>query len=329
MVYYRVYCDSIVKNFTAIKRRVGVPIIAVVKANAYGVGVEKISKLLFELGCSFAVANEYESRQILSFIPDANILVLGNELYDGYNEKASYSVSGFDEIDFLRGKAKRIAIKVNTGMNRFGCAPTSVESLVNYARLRGLTVSDIYTHFSSLDSASEQFELFNSATAFCGGRIARHCCCSNCMSLGSEYYLDGVRVGLALYGFGHNKLVPSVEIYLKVVNLLSLKKGDRVGYGDYYLKKDTKIAILSAGYADGVPLSNNFAVLINGNICKVVNRPCMDSVAVDVTDVKCVVGDSAYVLGGGLLMSDAVNYCGLIPHQILTAFHTRVAIDYV
>ncbi|MBR2988222.1 MAG: alanine racemase [Clostridia bacterium] len=329
MIYYRVYRDSIVKNLAKIKNRVKVPVTAVVKANAYGLGLEKISLLLYELGCDFAVANNNECSQILSFIPNAKVLVLGNELYENYNCNAVYSVSGYDEIDFIKGKTKRVAIKVNTGMNRFGCAISSVESLVNYAKLKGLSVSEIYTHFSSPCSAKEQFDLFVQGTDFCNGKIKRHCCCSNCMSLEQQYYLDGVRIGLALYGFGYRELTPSLEIYLKIVNVLSLNKGDKVGYGDLTLVKDAKIAILSAGYADGIPFSKNFTVSINGKLCKIVNRPCMDSLAVDVTDVKCCVGDSAYILGGGISMNDACSFCDFIPHLVLTAFHTRVIVDYV
>ena len=86
---------------------------------------------------------------------------------------------------------------------------------------------------------------------------------------------------------------------------------------------------MSVGYADGIPFSKDFTVSINGKLCKIVNNPCMDCVAVDISEVKCKIGDRAYILGGGITMEDASEFCHYIPHQVLTAFHTRVVVDYV
>lgn len=329
MVYIEIDLDKIVQNACAIKNKINGELIAVVKANAYGCGINNTVLALSEITNNFAVANAYESSQILRLIPNANILVLSSEHYNFYDRVATYTVCNEDDLDFVYGKAKKIAIKLNTGMNRFGCNPSDLNYLVCKANKLGFEISDIYTHFCSLDKANEQFDIFNRAVLPYKNLTKLHCCASNCLDLSKKFHLDKVRCGLAIYGFGNNLVNPAVEVYTEIVKINCVKKGESIGYGKYVAPKNMKIAVLSAGYADGISLSKKLRFSINGKHCKVVNRPCMDTTMVEVTQVNCKVGDRAYLLGETISIEDAERYNSSFAHQILTSFHTRAIRKYV
>lgn len=329
MVYIEVDLDKIVQNACAIKNNTNSELVAVVKANAYGCGINNTVLALSEATKNFAVANAYESSQILRLLPSANVLVLSSEHFNFYDQSATYTVCREEDLDFVYGKVKKVAIKLNTGMNRFGCNPNELEHLICKARKLGFEVSDIYTHFCSLEKANEQFDIFTNAVLPYKNSAKLHCCASNCLDLSNKFYLDKVRCGLAIYGFGHNLVTPAVEVYTEIVKINYVKKGESIGYGNYVAPKNMKIAVLSAGYADGISLSKDLHFSINGKRCKVVNRPCMDATMVDITQLNCKVGDRAYILGDSISMIDAERYNSSFAHQILTAFHTRAIRKYV
>ena len=329
MIYMNIKLDAICSNIEYVNAKTNNKTCAVVKANAYGSGIERITELLYKKVQMFAVANEFEYSQILCKFPQAKVLIFNSDTVGNLSNNAIFSVSNKDDVDRISSITNVVAVKVNCGMNRFGCAPHLVDDIVQYAKHKGLSVVQIYTHFPSAEIAKKNINIFTKCTNAYDGKVERHCCSSNFFHLGDDYKFDTVRTGLALYGYGYKNLTPACEIYTTVAHTFNLKSGNCVGYGQTKLKRNSKIAILSAGYADGLVINNNLHFAINGKLCKIIDRPCMDTVMVDVSETTCNIGDRAYLLGNGIDMDKCTKFSGTFAHHILTSIHTRVIRNYV
>lgn len=322
-------------DLAAIKHNIGIArkkigakteVCAVVKANAYGHGAVRVSKFIDTYVDFYGVATFAEAYELVNSEISKDIIVL-IEPYKGQNLPANVvpHVSKKNELDNI-GERKRVAIKVNTGMNRGGCEPDEVYSLLEYATVRGQIVTDIYTHLYNIDNiecCDKQLALLNGFSSFCG-RV--HCGATGALKLPERFNLDAVRLGCALYGYGASGLIPAMCVWGEVISVRKIKKGSNIGYGVCVAESDMCVAEVMAGYADGIDDKFLF-VTINSLRCRKVGRVCMDMCFVDVTNCRCNEGDRAYFLGNGITMHEICKNTSTTPREVLTSFKGRY--DYV
>jgi alanine racemase len=338
-------------NLNELKRAVGrVPLIAVVKADAYGHGAVELSRTYEKSGVqSLAVAFVSEALELR----DAGIRLPILVLFDRSDIPAFFEHSLTPVIhdtrtaeDFSREAEARdlpvdVHVKVDTGMGRMGFLRP--EGIPEMASLAGLRVAGLMSHFSEADLADTDFmrlqlrrfhemrELLSEG----GIRPLCHIANSAATLAAPEARLDAVRPGLALYGVspfeddrpGLPELRPLMRATVKVLALRRLPKGQPVSYGRTFVTtRETLAAVLAVGYADGYPrlLSNASHVLIRGRRAPVIGRVCMDLMVADATDVEDPVdGEDAVLLGADgaerITAWELAGQASTIPYEILTS----------
>ena len=329
MLYMEVSVNAIKSNIEKIRKVLGNrKLYAVIKANAYGVGFE-IAKVFEKEVDGLCVANAYELNELRKLGVKAPVLILGRVENFDYDNNSIVSISSIDEMKKL--KRKRVAIKINTGMNRRGCEPEKFEKLYFATIKSGCEVDSVFSHlYNAQDEkiSQNQYEIFEKATSFLSGKVKRHLCASNCLITPTKYLFDGARVGLALYGYGYERLTPAVRLYGVIEQINNVLKGQNIGYGNFVAPKNMRVATVSVGYGDGVSANAKIPCEINGIRCYSVGRICMDFLSVDVSEVKCKVGDRAYFSCGSLSLDEFASAQNKILHETLCALSARVRRKY-
>ncbi len=331
--------DALRANYGAIRdiTSPGAKIMAVVKADAYGHGVENVVKELALCGCDwFAVSNLEEAIQVRSVCSDCGVLILGYTPaeYAGVLALNNISQAVFDSVyaDELSAQADKegvtvsIHLKVDTGMCRLGFIyhdserdSGTADEIARVCALPGLYPEGIFTHFARADEEGEgevftrlQFDLFLSLLnelEIDGLTFEyRHCCNSAATVLFPECHLDMVRPGVILYGLApsetvknHLALTPAMQMKTVVSMVKDIDEDSAVSYGGTFVsKKKMRVATVPIGYADGYPrsISGNTSMLINGHRVPVIGRICMDQCILDVTDVDGVKPDMSVTVFG-------------------------------
>ena len=354
------------KNARYLAKRVGkASLLAVVKADAYGHGAPEITSLLLKEGVrTFCVASPEEGRALRDAgCADCEILVFGGfkiadfPYYREYDLIPTLSdLQQLKELDSFcekHGLTAGCHIKVDTGMNRYGIdASVVAEQPGAIFQLARVTVKGMYSHLSSAsgtgDAAAVEYTM-NQIKTFRGlsdylelNNIwsgTRHLLNSGGILYYPQASLDGVRPGLALYGYypgppaASGGLHPSMTFRARVVSVRTLPAGVSVGYDrTFHTKRITKMALVAAGYADGYPvgLSNRGQVLIGRNLHPVIGRVCMDTILVDVTGHSVRPGAIATLWGGsGPALEDVAGLAGTIPYELTTRMPGRVPRRYV
>lgn len=352
-------------NYELIKRAVpdGCGVIAVVKADAYGHGAVGVCKLLHEAGCGyFAVACIEEAVWLRDNGVEGNILILGNTDPSYAEQLCDLDlIQTMDSAEYARalsaripsGKSVRVHVKIDTGMSRLGIychrpedIPFAADTVASVVRTEGLSVCGIFTHFADSDGPSRNFTLQQFA-AFKGlldelesRKIdvgLRHCCNSAAILRFPEMHLDMVRAGLILYGLLPSSecenigLRPAMKLIARVSAVRRIRAGDTVSYGcAYKAEKDMTIAVLSIGYADGLPrmLSGNLTVNVNGAEVPLIGRICMDLCMADVTGIPCEAGDEAVVFDSAEKIEEIAAKLGTINYEVICLLKKRVALEY-
>ncbi len=335
--------------------------VAVVKADAYGHGIhQSVARLMHSKTDFFAVANISEAAAIRELGPGWPILLLSPLLPDEDKYIIEYDliptisteneVRRFDELGKTFGKKISVHMKIDTGMGRVGVWHSAAPAL--YASIRhskNLFLDGIYTHFSSSDSdigyTTKQRNLFFNLLETLqisskDGLLIHADNSSGIESFKKNSPINAVRIGLLQYGVIPYK--DSILSTVKTENVFSfhtriglikkLPKKTSISYGrTCTLKRDSDIAILTAGYADGIPRScgNRGSVLINGHRCPILGNITMDQTIVDITDLEQTsVGDQAILFGkqGGteITIGEFSQWAGTIPWEILTSISKRV-----
>jgi alanine racemase len=359
LIRARVDTGALRHNLGAIRAYApGAKVMAVVKANAYGHGLVNTALALADAD-SFAVARLEEGMALRSAGVRAPIVLL--EGVFSAEQLAEAAHHGFELVvhDPLQLKlleahrgARRfvIWIKMDTGMNRLGFRPEAFPGAL--ARLRALTVPALelrlMTHLARADEREiwmtrEQVAAFDHAIAAAGLGGAQRLATSIGNSAGilgwPNAHGDWVRPGLALYGvspFGSvsadkHGLKPVMTLETTVLTVREVKCGETVGYaGAWRAERDSAIAILAAGYGDGLPrhLDNGTPVLIGGARYPLVGRVSMDMIAVDVTGAsKVATGIKAVIWGAGLPVEEIATHAGTIPYELLCGVSQRVPLE--
>jgi alanine racemase len=335
--------------------------VAVVKADAYGHGLQQTAARLMHAGADlFAVANVAEAAALREIGPGWPILLLSPLLPEEDRFVADYDlaatvstgeeVARLAEVGAATGRPVCVHLKIDTGMGRLGVWHEEAPGLhAQIAAEPNVRLAGVYTHFASPDDdpefTAEQRRRFLSALAKCAGLRPEDLFVHADNSAGLETMapsspFNAVRIGLLQFGIlpHPNSLLaqvrtePVFSFHTRVGIVKSLPAGTTVSYGrTHMLRRPTRIAVLCAGYADGIPraASGRAQVLIRGRRCPVLGRVTMDQTIVDVTEVpQTVCGDAAVLVGrqasGEITISEFSLWAETIPWETLCSVSKRV-----
>ncbi len=330
---------------------------AAVKGNAYGLGIEPVALALWEAGCrAYFVARPKEGEELRVILPEATIYVLDG-LFAGQAEfyaklnlcPALISIEEAREwASFGRAYGRKLpcALHVDTGINRLGFSKPEFDALLDDAfTMEGLNVSLLMSHLACADDPphplnEKQAEMFAALRGRLPG-VKASLANSSGIFLGDSFTHDLVRPGIALYGGNPTPGSPNpmravAHLEGAVMQVRNVKPGETVGYGaTWEAQRPSRIAVLGAGYKDGVPralsskqVDGPAQVFINGRRCPVIGRVSMDMLAADITGLmphSVVRGTRAEILGSNILIDEAASWAGTISYELLTRLGSRYA----
>lgn len=343
--------DALRSNYQRLQRELGgVPCAAVVKGDAYGLGLQQAAPALWQAGArDFFVALPDEGLQLRQWLPDARIHVLGGLLKgaeDLYVESDLVPVlNSLDEIGLWTACARKMeralpaALQVDSGMARLGLPEDEIDRLVaEPERLQGIDLRLLMSHLACADDAdapqnAEQLERFKAARA----RLPRMACSlanSSGIFLGPAFHFDLGRPGAALYGVNPtpsrlNPMQQVVRLQAKVLQVRTIDRGGSVGYGAAFrAERPTRIATLALGYADGFlrSLSGRGWGWLGDERLPLAGRVSMDVVTLDVSSLpseRLRPGDLVDFLGPHQGVDDLAEQAGTIGYEILTSLGRR------
>ena len=338
--------SALANNYRHLARDAQGTVAAVVKADAYGLGAVQIATHLLQEGCrEFFVATAGEGVYLREALADAPIYVLEGACTENLSDLVGADlVPVLNTLEQCRcwGVTRQpAALHVDTGMARLGFSHAQgVDALMDLPFDLCLFVS----HFARADEPGHQSlqEQVHRALPLYAMLKTKHreIRLSLCNSAG---LLEGLgpedvgRAGIALYGgnpYSHqqNPMQAVVRLEGRVMQIRDLPAATPVGYGGTFVtQRETKVATLGIGYADGVPrlLSNNGAVVLTGVACPIIGRVSMDLMSVDVTGVAVKEGDWAEVIGGQVLLDEVARHAQTLAYEVLNHINTRVPRSYV
>jgi alanine racemase len=353
--------DAIVANWRKLEKT-GVPAecAGVVKANAYGCGAAEVARALSNAGCkAFFVATLDEAKAVRAAVPaSAAIYVLSGffqnsgEAYakidcrpviGDLNELAEWDV--FCRRSGWNGGA---AIHIDTGMNRLGLTIPETLGIIPRINAGDHGITLVMSHLVSGEQLNnplnaKQLTTFREiASQFSG--VPASLSNSSGVFLGPQFQFDLVRPGAALYGVNptpeaDNPMQPVVELKARIVQIRNIERGETVGYGGTWTaRRPTRLAIVSAGYADGYfraasanDGTRGAEVVVAGKRCPIAGRVSMDLIAVDVTDLEKNAtrrGHMVTLLGEGITVDELAHHFGTIGYEVLTSLGSRYARVY-
>lgn len=344
--------SAIERNVKRLKERANNrKLMAIVKADGYGIGGVELSRYLESSVDFFGVATVAEGVELRLYGIAAPILVLGyvskSEISDilFYNLTATvYSAESALEINRAGlGRKIPVHVAIDTGMSRLGFRFDELSEIIKVFSLDGLVIDGIFTHYASANCDVEftrlQKERFDRCLNILKANGLSYGVTHASNSDGIVNFFDGydmVRLGIGMYGISDKTEINLENPFLleaEVVQVKTVKAGERVGYGgSFTADKPTKIATISAGYADGYPVyaSNAATVKINGCFANVVGRVCMDYLMVDVTNIKDIhTGDKAVLFGEELDFSYWIKKFNTFPYEFLCHIGNRVGRVYI
>ena len=330
---------------------------AAVKGNAYGLGIEPVARALREAGCrSFFVARPTEGEELRGLLPQATIYVLDG-LFAGQAEyyakldlrPALISIeearewAGFGRI---YGRQLPCALHVDTGINRLGFSMAEFDALRSDAfTLEGLNFSLLMSHLACADEPAHplnarQSQAFAELRRWLPG-VPASLANSSGIFLGDGYTHDLVRPGIAIYGGNPtpgaaNPMRAVAHLEGTVMQVREVAEGSTVGYGaTWTAQRPARIAVLGAGYKDGVPRAlgskqsdGPAQVFLAGRRCPIIGRVSMDMMAVDISGLPhgaVTRGSRAEILGPNISIDEAAAWAGTISYELLTRLGSRYA----
>jgi alanine racemase len=351
-----IHTPALRANLQALHARAGdARVWAVVKANAYGHGIERVFDGLHAAD-GFALLDLAEAQRVRALGWRGPILLLEGVFEARDLELCSrlglwHTVHCEAQIDMLAAhkthEPHRVFLKMNSGMNRLGLRPAQFRAA--WARLDALPQVDeisLMTHFSDADGVrgiAEQFAVFNAA---CGDLPGERCLCNSAALLrfgdDARVASDWVRAGIALYGSapdfpanGDWGLAPSMSLRTEIIGTQELQVGDSVGYGSTFVAdKPMRIGIVACGYADGYPrhAPTGTPVLVGGARSRIVGRVSMDMLTVDLSDApQAGIGTEITLWGrsaGGptLGIDEVAASAGTVGYELMCALAARVPV---
>ena len=327
--YVTIDLDTIEQNIFAVQRKTGTAVMAVVKADAYGHGAVPVTHALEGKCAFFGVSSLSEALELRRSGIHTPILILGHTPSAAFDLVVEHDIrptlyryeaaQALSEEALRQGKTANFHIAIDTGMSRLGFQPTeeSADLCAQMARLPGITAEGIFSHYATADcadltAANAQSALFDAFLNMLKARgveipLPHMNNSAGLMNFPGNYAL--ARSGIVTYGLYPSDevdpkllpLTPALNWYSRVTHVKTLPAGRAISYGGTFVTaKDTVVATVPVGYADGYrrSLSGNFYVLIHGKRAPILGRVCMDQMMVDVTDIPHVATGDRVVLVG-------------------------------
>ena len=366
--YAEISLEAIGHNIREVKKRLpeGVKLLGVVKANAYGHGAVPVASYLENQVDYFATATIEEAVELRENGISAPILILGYVSPSQYGDLVEYdipqTIDSYAQALALEKEAARqnrkakAHLAVDTGMTRIGFQVTEhdADEAAKIADLPHIELEGMFTHFSCADQedktyCSMQMEKYDKMTALLAERGVtiplRHICNSAGIMEFDDHRFEMVRSGIITYGIYPSEevkkerldLIPALSWKSHVIHVKEVGPGIGVSYGATYVteKPMTRIATVSAGYADGYPraLSNQGCVLIHGKKAPIIGRICMDQMMVDVTDIPDVQVEDVVTLVGTdgdetITIEEIANPAARFDYEMLCDISSRVTRVY-
>lgn len=348
-------------NFHRNRLRPDTKMVAMVKASSYGLGdVELVNTLVSQNIDYLAVAYTDEGVRLRKRRIDTPIIVLGAEAHSFevmVNHRLEPEIFNFYYLQQLEEVLARhpeipqfnIHVKMDTGMHRLGFDLEDIPRLIDTVKRNPkLRIASVFSHLAAAEDPAEdaftrrQIALFGRMTdQLCAAfdyKILRHILNSAGITRFPEAQFDMVRLGIQLYGCSE---IP--EVIAKLHNVVTLKTvitqiknipaGETIGYNrSWRLRRDTQVAIIPIGYADGYPrelCNGRGTVLVQGQKVPVIGKICMDMCMLDITGLRVHEGDEVIVYGEGNTVSEMAEAAGLISYELMTRISQRVPRVYV
>jgi alanine racemase len=352
--------DAIVANWRKLeKTAVPAECAAVIKADAYGCGVAPVAQALSAAGCkTFFVATLDEARAARDALPSAELYVLDGFFQNSGDSFAKLNcrpvIGDLNELAewdvFCRrsGWSGGAAIHIDTGMNRLGLTLVEANGIVPRINAGDHGITLVMSHLACAETLNhplnaKQVATFREIASNYSG-VPASLSNSSGIYLGPQFQFDMVRPGAALYGINptpeaDNPMLPVVDLKARIVQLRNVERGDSVGYGGTWTaRRPTKLAIVSAGYADGYfraasanDGTRGAEVVVAGKRCPVAGRISMDLMAVDITDLPDKTarrGHMVTLIGEGITVDELAHHFGTIGYEVLTSLGSRYARIY-
>ena len=330
---------------------------AVVKANAYGLGMKKISKALNEKGCNFFyVAQLEEAISLRKIFKSKNISIavlegLIHDLFYYKKYKILPVINSLDQLNTVRKKSysnikKNIKIILNfdTGMNRLGLDKSETKSILENVNVyQNLNISFLMSHLTSANNHKNKInneqliQLQKISNFFNNSKLTLSN--TNGILLGKNFILDQTRPGIGIYGvdadgkniFVNNKnLTFPIKLKCPILQIRHVNKGKKVSYnGLTRLDRDSRLATIGIGYADGIlrSLKNQININIKGIDCKILGAITMDSMIVDITDLNnypIKVGDYITLINENNFFLNFIKNSNINIYELFTLFSDRI-----
>ena len=361
--------DALKYNYEKIREKIGegVKFLGVVKADAYGHGSINVAKTLEEIGADYlAVSSIDEAMELRINDIKMPILILGHTPKEQVQRLIEYNITQavtcrakaveYSEEAVKIGGTLKVHIKVDTGMSRLGylCEgnffDNGVKGICEAINMQGLYAEGIFTHFAVSDEEGEdnleytkhQFKLFTDVCSEVERRSGRrfeikHCANTGAVARFPKTYLDMVRPGLLLYGYGEFAremgLKPVMTLKTTVSTIKVYPEGTKISYGGIYVTdKTTRIGVLPYGYADGFLrcLSNKCSLMTSDGPAPVRGKICMDMCMIDITDKPGVeVGSEVEIFGEKNSIDELSAIASTIPYELTCAVSKRVPRQYI
>jgi alanine racemase len=331
---------------------------AVVKANAYGLGLEPVTATLAKAGCkTFFVADLAEARRVRTRAPNAAIYVLngctpeGSPAFVEINARpvinSMTELAEWDAFAAAHDWRGGVALQVDTGMNRLGISPEEAAALAPRTQTDNHGITLLMSHLACAEVADHpltvsQIKLFRELRSLYGG-IPASLANSAGIFLGDAALYDLVRPGAAIYGVNPTPGRPNpmrgvVELTGRILQIRPIAEGQTVGYGaTWTAKRACRLAVVALGYADGLlraasgtDAAPGGVAIVAGKPCPIVGRISMDLACIDITDLSDAVhrGDPATLIGAGVGVDDFAAAAGTIGYEVLTRLGMRCHVVY-
>ncbi|MEM6728976.1 MAG: alanine racemase [Pseudomonadota bacterium] len=333
--------DAIAENWRALDAKSAAETGACVKADAYGLGVAKVAPALVAAGCrTFFVALAEEGRLVREVVgPDPRIFVFGGHMHgDAALLAASSLIPLLNSPEQITRHVAALpghpfGVQLDSGMNRLGLEPADWDAVRTRVMEAGPAL--VMSHLACADEPrhpmnAQQRAAFAAMTQGIAAPLSL--AATGGILLGAPFHYDLTRPGIGLYGgapFGDAR--PAVQVSLPVIQVREVSAGETVGYGNIWTaKRDSKIATVSGGYADGLirAIGRSTVLYAGDQACPLVGRVSMDLITADVTDLPKTPA-ALDMLGAHQGIEDLATTAGTIGYEILTSLGARYARSYV
>lgn len=346
---------SLTHNLTKIKARLSeqTDVLVAVKANAYGHGAGAVARHLESIGISwFGVATAEEALELRTQGIRGNILIF-SPIYTNITELIDVDICftvadehSFAAIESQPGKGARVHLKVDTGMGRLGMGWQDAVTIAKKTDASPkMQLEGVWTHFAASDDEDRRFtleqlenfhQLLEQLETHGIVTKVKHTANSAAIFAYPEAQFNLVRPGIAVYGYHSSPFIaglesglePALSLSAPITYIKEVSKGTPISYSSlWHAPKNTKIATVRIGYADGYPrlLTGKGEVMVGDEVRPIAGRVCMDQLMVDVGDLDVTIGDRVTLFGPGKLDAETLaGRIGTISYELLTSIGPRV-----